>query len=85
MNKKYNMKQEVKDRLEWHDSGDDVTYEYWRDTKTGDVYKVPLAPLELVREFDDALNITQKAREENYDIGVTEEEAKDILKQELGL
>jgi hypothetical protein len=49
------MKKEVIDRLKWYHGGDGATYEYWRDTKTGDLYEVPL---ELKRDWNDALNLT---------------------------
>jgi len=52
----FNMEKEIMDRLKWYQRGDGVTYEYWQDTMTGDVYEVPL---ELKRDWNDALKVTQ--------------------------
>ena len=45
------MNKEIIKRLEWHDGGDGVEYEFWKDPETGQLYRVPI---EIVREFDQA-------------------------------
>ncbi len=41
-------------RLEFLDSGDGVEFEYWRDSETEFVYRVPI---EIVRDFDEMTKI----------------------------
>ena len=48
------MNQEILDRLEWHDGGDGINYEYWSDPQTGKIY---LIEMEIVRDFDSAKEV----------------------------
>jgi len=44
--------------LEFHDSGDGIEYELWRDVSNDNIYKVPI---EVVRDFRCAELTTKKA------------------------
>jgi hypothetical protein len=45
------MDKEIIKRLYWIDGGDGVEYEFWEDSLTNQIYRVPI---EIVREFDEA-------------------------------
>ena len=45
------MNKEIKERLQWHENGDGVEYEFWKDPFTNQIYRVPI---EIVRDFDQA-------------------------------
>lgn len=53
------MDKEIIERLEWHDGGDGVEYEFWKDPETEQLYSVPI---EIVRDFDQAVAVDRVSK-----------------------